>query len=337
MMDNVESKEEESSSNNDDKKKYRMVALDLDGTLLGSDHRISDASVQHLRKLHEKGFIISIATGRSAYAVAEVIQRLNFQFTKNHIMDGFPLVCVNGAKGVKVQIKNQDEDEEEEGKESTTKTKNPMVDGTFQVDELFHTPVPQNVTEKTLALAKKMNCVTNYYINHDIYAHPKEEWHYTCTQKYSNLTGVEFTYKLDDYKEAMSLALPSKLLVLCKEEDIDTTYEELSTALCDEATVIRGSPPFIVEVLNKSVCKGNGLEKLCETMGVSLNDCISFGDGDNDVEFLQMSGLGLAMKNARDSVKAIADDVTEWTNSQDGVILTLQRLEEEGQLHFSQN
>jgi len=38
---------------------------------------------------------------------------------------------------------------------------------------------------------------------------------------------VEFTYKLDYYAEAMSLALPSKLLVLCKEEDIDTTYEDL--------------------------------------------------------------------------------------------------------------
>jgi len=45
--------------------KYRMVALDLDGTLLGPDHLISEASVDYLRSLHKKGFIVSIATGRS--------------------------------------------------------------------------------------------------------------------------------------------------------------------------------------------------------------------------------------------------------------------------------
>ena len=44
--------------------KYRMVALDLDGTLLGHEKRVSDATVEHLRKLHDKGFIVSIATGR---------------------------------------------------------------------------------------------------------------------------------------------------------------------------------------------------------------------------------------------------------------------------------
>ena len=59
---------------------------------------------------------------------------------------------------------------------------------------------------------------------------------------------------------------------------------------------------------------------------------MAFGDGDNDAEFLSVAGFGFAMKNARDNVKELADSVTEWTNDEDGVIRTLQNLEEAGRL-----
>lgn len=60
----------------------------------------------------------------------------------------------------------------------------------------------------------------------------------------------------------------------------------------------------------------------------------AFGDGDNDIEFIEKSGLGIAMKNARETVKAVADMVTEHTNSNDGAIQMLQRLESENKLIF---
>lgn len=44
--------------------RFRMVALDMDGTLLGPDHKITDATVSYLRELHVKGFLVAIATGR---------------------------------------------------------------------------------------------------------------------------------------------------------------------------------------------------------------------------------------------------------------------------------
>ena len=81
--------------------KYRMVAFDLDGTLLAPNHKISDYAVQYLRSLHARGFIVSIATGRSPAAIAEVIRRLNFEFPKPH-SKSFPVVSTNGAKGLHV-------------------------------------------------------------------------------------------------------------------------------------------------------------------------------------------------------------------------------------------
>ena len=71
--------------------KYKMVALDLDGTLLGPDHRISDESVAYLRELHRKGFLVAIATGRSPASCADVIVRLDCLSIES-AAGGFPLV-----------------------------------------------------------------------------------------------------------------------------------------------------------------------------------------------------------------------------------------------------
>eukprot|EP00979_Chaetoceros_neogracilis_P017716 scaffold10267_cov270-Chaetoceros_neogracile.AAC.14 len=309
-------------------KKYRMVAFDLDGTLLGPDHKISDYSVQYLRSLHQKGLIISIATGRSPAAIAEVIRRLNLGFPSPHSL-GFPIVTTNGAKGIHVcHDTTLEVGEKKEG------DGNPMIDGRMKVTELFHQPVPLDLARKTLKVAKDIGCVTNYYIGHDIYAQVLEDWHLEATKKYSNLTGVDFTYCKDDYQETMQRGLPSKLLVLCEPHTIDDTFQKVDEALGHEAKVIRGSPPFFVEVLNKNVNKGNGLQSLCESLGVDISECIAFGDGDNDIEFIVKAGLGVAMMNARDTVKEIGDAITDHSNHEDGAIRMLQRLESENKLIF---
>ncbi|KAH8052276.1 phosphatase [Aureococcus anophagefferens] len=94
---------------------------------------------------------------------------------------------------------------------------------------------------------------------------------------------------------------------------------QASGALPAALTPIRGSPPFFVELLRGDVCKGNGLKRLCELRGIDAADAVAFGDGENDVEFVSFAGVGIAMKNGRDAVKAVADRVTSSTNGEDGV------------------
>jgi len=326
-------------ASNSKETKYRMVAFDLDGTLLGPTHQISNEAVTYLRTLHNKGFIVSIATGRSPAAIAEVIRRLNFDFPKPH-SECFPIVSTNGAKGLHVHHDSfyDDDDEAKNSDELELKWENnPMINGKMNVKELFHQPVSKDLACKLLKLSKDIGCVTNYYINHEVYAQPTQSWHYEATDKYQKLTGVKFTYCNDDYKAAMDIGLPSKLLVLCKPGDIDIVHEKVKEVIGSEANVIRGSPPFFVEVLNKEVCKGNGLELLCDALGVRIDECIAFGDGDNDIEFIEKAGLGIAMKNARETLKVVADEITEHTNVEDGAIRTLQRLESEDKLLFTAN
>ena len=75
------------------------------------------------------------------------------------------------------------------------------------------------------------------------------------------------------------------------------------------------SAPFYLECLPHGVNKGVALEHLCEVRGIALADAIAFGDNENDIEMLSVAGLGVAMGNALNSVKAVADVVTADHNS----------------------
>lgn len=204
-----------------------------------------------------------------------------------------PVVCVNGAKGICVAVTNAGTgigNENEKG--------NPMFDGRLTITkELFHEPVPYDVTEKTLDLAIKNGYTVNYYVDH-----PEIDIIKICEG--------------ESYSKAKSLGLPSKLLVLTGEQKLDEAVTFFKKELANDATVIRGSPPFFVEILNKTVCKGFGLQRMCQVFDVPLEQTIAFGDGDNDAEFIQMAGMGIAMKNARQNIKDLADDITEFTNAE---------------------
>ena len=87
-----------------------------------------------------------------------------------------------------------------------------------------------------------------------------------------------------------------------------------------------------MELLRGDVCKGMGLKALCERRGISVDDVVAFGDGENDIEFIQFAGVGIAMKNGRDAVKRVADRITDKTNGEDGVAAMLTVLQAEGVL-----
>ena len=84
------------------------------------------------------------------------------------------------------------------------------------------------------------------------------------------------------------------------------------------------------KVLHPEVTKGAGLRRLCAALGVGLEQVVAFGDGDNDIEFLQLAGHGLCMKNGRETAKAAANGITSLSNDEDGVAHELRRLLGEG-------
>lgn len=80
-----------------------------------------------------------------------------------------------------------------------------------------------------------------------------------------------------------------------------------------------GGPHPIVEIATKGVHKATGLKFLADYYGILQKDIIAFGDEANDASMMSFAGIGVAMKNAIDSIKKSANDITDYTNDQDGV------------------
>ncbi len=91
----------------------------------------------------------------------------------------------------------------------------------------------------------------------------------------------------------------------------------------DSSMNVFRSVPQLIEITPKDSSKGVGLEKLFKIENLDANRLIAFGDGENDVTMLEYAKLGVAMDNAMDSVKAVANDFTQ-TNNEEGVVRYLQ-------------
>jgi len=198
---------------------------------------------------------------------------------------------------------------------------------------LYTTPVPMDAVSRVLQVCEASNLLVQYYVGSDIYVACRNEEHVTLTKRYAALTGVPAHKYVESYDEGIARGAPYKLLVMTDEGQVDHTLRLLEEQLPDGlVTLIRGSPPFFVEVLCPGVDKGAGLRRMCEGLGISLDEVVAFGDGDNDIEFLQAAGLGIAMANARPTLKAVADRVTELTHGEDGVAHELELMESNGAL-----
>jgi Cof subfamily protein (haloacid dehalogenase superfamily) len=284
--------------------RYQMVALDLDGTLLQSNRKISDSTVEYLRELDRRGLKLAFATGRSAKSTYEHIQRLN-------LPSPFPVVCSNGAKGIIC-----------------------YVDSTRD-DTVFFNPLTMDVTHRTIEHAKRMNYVSMCYYDDKVHANSSCPEHITLTNLYKRLSKSEVSFVTDDFESLIKeRGPPNRILVMflrTKIEDIEASFEE---ELAGNATIIAGNKGWYLEILNASVTKGNGLRSMCYHLDIPLESCIAIGDGENDIEFLHMAGFGICMKNGKDVAKKAADAVSEWTNNEDGVMLALRQLERSGMLRL---
>ena len=148
-----------------------LLALDLDGTLLSSQHTLSDRTKETLRRLSRKGVCVSIATGRSYNAVRDVVAELQCA------TDPMPVVCYNGAVGLTVPL--------------TSCTASPNSQSTAILPStVFQACMPETSVRTLLALAGELGLVAQYYdpVNGNVQAVPKTEGHRALMSRYAGLT-----------------------------------------------------------------------------------------------------------------------------------------------------
>lgn len=263
----------------------KIIALDLDGTLLNVQKELTDRTRRALKQAADQGNWIVPATGRALQAIPTEI--LSLPFVRY-------VISINGAS----------------------------VSDETTGERLYRADIPKETALALMDFAKRYDCMYDCY------------WQDTGWSNRRFLERVRYYNHFDE--EVVKLILRSRQPV----EDLEAIIRSEADAvqkvqLCfrnlDEReqarTALKSAFPDIaatssfqnnLELNWKTADKGRGLMVLAEHLGVSRADTVAFGDSSNDLSMLRAAGVGVAMGNASDEVKAACDAVTA-PNTEDGV------------------
>ncbi|MEI5992759.1 Cof-type HAD-IIB family hydrolase [Candidatus Enterococcus mansonii] len=119
---------------------------------------------------------------------------------------------------------------------------------------------------------------------------------------------------------------PTSMMVRTSENQAKTVSDSLMKQYGDYIDVRTwGGPTPILEIVSKGIQKAKGVEQVARYLNIKQSDIIAFGDEHNDEEMLEYAGWGVAMNNATEKIKSVANDVTEKTNDEDGLADYLER------------
>jgi len=274
------------------KRRYRMVALDLDGTLLNDAGQVSPDDAAALHHMRELGALVVLASGRMTPTIRPCYHRLG--------IDG-PVLAYNGAMV---------RDSEEKGEAL-----------------LFERALPARYADWLLDYADERHFLLNYYLHDTLYARDDPELR-RLADLYAGRTGsvYHFLPSLEQFKGRD----PTKVIILADPSlpgqfdprRRDELYDEFKARWEGEVSIFKTNPEYL-EFLNRETDKGIGLQALAEVYGVPREDIIAFGDAGNDAPMLAWAGLGVAVANAFPEARAAADYVASCTNNESAVARTL--------------
>jgi Cof subfamily protein (haloacid dehalogenase superfamily) len=250
---------------------YRLIALDLDGTLLMPDKTIPEEVKAAIRQLTEAGVIVTLATGRMYPTVRNCALELGLTS---------PLICYNGA----------------------------LVRDAMGSEPLLYKPLPPDLQQAIIDCGEARGWYLQLYQDDVICA--AEIVEETLIDPDVKTTPPVALGKLSEAK----LKPSPKMMSICAPEDNAYRTEVFSRATGGRP-YIAASTPVNVEMMQKGVCKSEALKLLCEHYGVPREQVVVCGDSGNDTDMVAWAGLGCAMANGTDGLKAVADYVCQNTNS----------------------
>ncbi|GKU82878.1 Cof-type HAD-IIB family hydrolase [Niallia sp. NCCP-28] len=178
-------------------------------------------------------------------------------------------------------------------------------------EELFSSTLPIETVQKLYDISKRENVWIHTYVDNTIVTEENNPF----TEIEAQITGLPID-TVADFKEAISKPVV-KVLMVQEESHLKKTEALLQVELQNQLSVMR-SKPYFLEFTERGVTKGTSLAFLIEKLGIKREEVIAMGDSYNDLAMIEFAGLGVAMGNAPDDIKKIADYTTD-TNNNDGV------------------
>lgn len=269
--------------------KYKAIALDLDGTLKSKDKVILPKTKEILMNLANKGVVIILASGRPTKGLEAEAKELCLD------KSGGYLLSFNGASVIDYQ------------------TRRSIYQKTLSVEQAHYMYDHGKDYNLNVITYNDTNIIT-------------EDFNDKYVIQESNVTTMEIT-KVDNFKANVNSPV-NKLLMTGEPEYVASIIDEFVSKYNHELSIYR-SEPYFVEVMSKGIDKGASLQSLLDDIGLTKDELVAFGDGYNDLSMIEFAGMGVAMDNAVDEVKAKANCVTK-SNNDEGIYHKLNELVEKG-------
>lgn len=258
----------------------KIIALDLDDTLLNDDLKITEKTVAALQECAKRGIYVVLCSGRAENAILPYVSQLNIAGTQA----GRYVISMNGST---------------------------IFD--------LHTrlPIYTRLVDKEILLyvyrqAQKKGLPCQVYDPSTIYPTADNEW----TRRDQNLSKLN-VQMVGNYEAFLEKGW-SKMVVPGKPEDLVPFQEELKKELAGKATVFT-SKPYFMEILPPDCGKGEALLNLADNLGIPVEETMAFGDSMNDESMIVKAGHSVAMLNGLDEIKEKARYVTRLDNNHDGI------------------
>ncbi|MDP4150439.1 MAG: Cof-type HAD-IIB family hydrolase [Bacteroidota bacterium] len=266
---------------------YSAVFLDMDGTLLRSDHSVSEETIRTIKGLTGNGISVTLVSARPLDAMLPTARQLG--------LAGSPLVSLNGGY--------------------ITQGEKP----------LFQSSIDLATTAGVTLQVQPFGSTIAYYLQREWFAETDDSW----TRHEQKIMDVRL--QVAPFPELMRRwsargdgAGPNKMMVMSEPKTIALIEKQL-LSLYDRRLNIYPSKPTYLEVMEPAASKANAVRMLIARMNIPREQTIAIGDNFNDREMIEFAGMGVAMGNAPDEIKAVADYVTD-SNNNDGVRKALEKL-----------
>lgn len=264
---------------------YKLIVLDVDGTMLNSNREISKRTVATLRKVQQMGIKIALASGRPTYGILPLAQAIDLG-----VYDGY-IISYNGAQVMEAK--------------------------TGQI--LFERRIDPQMVPYLEKKATKMGLTMAYYDGNEVVSTDITNPHVVDEAAMNGMTlrqDDQLSINMDDWPAEM-------MLVSDDEEALTSLGQHMQRHLNGVMDTIH-SNPYYLEIVGYQVGKSYAMSALVQKMGIQMSEVLAIGDGEADINMIQMAGTGVAMANATEGVRRCAD-FTTLSNDQDGAALAIEK------------
>jgi len=273
---------------------YKLAVLDIDGTLIDDKGQVSKRTRDTIGRVQSNGGIVTICTGRNIRKAMPVVLRAGIDV---------PFACIDG--------------------------------------NILYDPIKKQVVQDLRLSREEINFIIDAAMEEDAfvelcdgdkyykYAEKEELYQYDVYNKRtllgrvkSHFGGIRYAGSLEEMRRLVDPIY--QIVIGTDPKTRETIKNKILQNNCERIEVRDYLWDKFLFINQKDAMKSKGVEALCRYFGVTAEETVTIGDERNDIDMLEMAGMGVAMGNAVESVKSVADYIT-LTNNEDGAAAALEK------------